>query len=964
MYSEDIQEGGGVPNKQGRDQPSHPSAASQPSPTAALAAPSSLQPTNAEPVTKSNRNSIPNGDSLPNGDTDAVSVKSVYYTPGLFDDPMSADHPFLSGAGNMNNSAPASAQPDDLAARTSHLAIEDAPSGSLPNSAPPLSALGMGSFPPQKSVWPTHTHSSSAENSPVGPNRNTFAAFDVADRRFDKDPAALRAEHARVSPGIYYRESPKLEQNGYGGASQGAGASAAPAAGAGAGLLAAGAGLLGSNRPHSHHEGQVMPNAGVADRSLGQQQVGNDFSQSQPHFQQLQQAQPQQQAQFQPQQQAQQFPQQQLAQFPSPPQTQQFPQQQQAQQFQPQQQTQQFLAEPQTQTQQFQPVPQDQQFQAEPQAQAQQFQTEQQQQQQHHHTAAAAGVGAGAGLAAATGAHMLASQPHSQPQTQQHTQQPSQDYFGANAVPAAQVQAPQSAAMPHEQAPMTAPAAQQGNNGSFRRLSGSYVGGYSNGHVPNGHAPPMHERSISEATAANTAANAQYLSRPQLNDQPSRSYVNGTTSPVTAYERPLEDLNRRASTRSNTKFVEPGPGASPTSGHHASKLMAPAALAAGGLAAVGADNGAEHVHSPREDPYARPRPSSAQDFVRRSSAQAETNGPFSRQRPASAMADARDGSQRGSHMSPSASLRGKHPRLPPIADDVGYAGVGAGAGLALGETASLGRQHEMQYGQQLRDDGPVPSFPPGHRSQSMRSPDGQRYSSFGHRPEPGIGDWAARREDGRLARSGTALSRTTVGRSGTQRSRRSGAFGRGAAFSVGTQPEDVLGRDDIHERTEVSERVLDPGTLRKLQGMEKKEGRHLAKLLKAEGKEQGRAVAAAIADLKRMARMQKDAIESERKSQRMLAKATSREHGARKRFLKEKERYEKVEGELRNAENDYEERRDHAAGLTAQIAEKCVSRKGGLTRRTQDIDDLRAQKAADDREREVKLLAIKNPGHV
>ena len=55
------------------------------------------------------------------------------------------------------------------------------------------------------------------------------------------------------------------------------------------------------------------------------------------------------------------------------------------------------------------------------------------------------------------------------------------------------------------------------------------------------------------------------------------------------------------------------------------------------------------------------------------------------------------------------------------------------------------------------------------------------------------------------------------------------------------------------------------------------------------------------------------------------------------RFLKEKERYEKVEGDLRNAENDYEERRDHAAGLTAQVAE-----------RTQDLDDLRGQKAADD----------------
>lgn len=68
-----------------------------------------------------------------------------------------------------------------------------------------------------------------------------------------------------------------------------------------------------------------------------------------------------------------------------------------------------------------------------------------------------------------------------------------------------------------------------------------------------------------------------------------------------------------------------------------------------------------------------------------------------------------------------------------------------------------------------------------------------------------------------------------------------------------------------------------------------------------------------------------------------LSKYTSKEHKARLRFLKEKERYERVEGDLRNAENDYEERRDHGAGLTAQVAEK-----------TQELDDLRGQKAADD----------------
>jgi hypothetical protein len=80
-------------------------------------------------------------------------------------------------------------------------------------------------------------------------------------------------------------------------------------------------------------------------------------------------------------------------------------------------------------------------------------------------------------------------------------------------------------------------------------------------------------------------------------------------------------------------------------------------------------------------------------------------------------------------------------------------------------------------------------------------------------------------------------------------------------------------------------------------------------------------VQGSIKELERLARLQKEAAAAEVKSQLRLTKYTKKEHKARLRFLKEKERYERIEGELRNAENDYEERRDHAAGLTAQVAE-------------------------------------------
>ena len=184
-----------------------------------------------------------------------------------------------------------------------------------------------------------------------------------------------------------------------------------------------------------------------------------------------------------------------------------------------------------------------------------------------------------------------------------------------------------------------------------------------------------------------------------------------------------------------------------------------------------------------------------------------------------------------------------------------------------------------------------------------------------------------------MGRNGT-LSRAANG--GTVGSRR-GAFGRGAGASIGTQPEEVLGRDDIHARAELSERILDEATLRRLSTMEKKDAKRLAKVIKSEGKAESKAVSGSIKELERIVKLQKEAAHAERKSQLRLTKWTGKEHKARLRFLKEKERYEKIEAELRNAENDYEERRDHAGGLTAQVAEK-----------TQELDDLRGQKAADD----------------
>ncbi|WWC89992.1 uncharacterized protein L201_004922 [Kwoniella dendrophila CBS 6074] len=451
--------------------------------------------------------------------------------------------------------------------------------------------------------------------------------------------------------------------------------------------------------------------------------------------------------------------------------------------------------------------------------------------------------------------------------------------------------------------------------------------------------------------------------RPGFNQRASRSYVKPIPI-VTTYEPELPEsasVRQRKSVAASTK--------APSVKRASSKAASIRSNKAPSI------NGHDHVARPasraasiNNEHHLRPasRAASINDdqHVRPSSRAASVNGNYHVRSPS-------DGNEHHVRSPSVASVR----RLPQLEErDQDH-------GFAPGQIAPSHRQHELQGGNNrvsLQDSGPISrdrstTFEePDHSPQRATSPN-RPHSSFGYRPQPNLlaiseGDRAESRNDqtrdlraGVLSRNGTTVSRAgTYGRNnnlsrgangGTIGSRK-GAFGRGAGASVGTQPEDVLGRDDIHQRAELSERILDDATLRKLSTMEKKDAKRLTKVIKLEGKSEAKAVAGSIKELERLTKLQREAAAAERKSQLRLSKWTRREHKARLRFLKEKEKYEKIEGELRNCENDFEERRDHASGLTAQVAEK-----------TLEVDEARANKAADDREREVKILALKNPGH-
>lgn len=195
--------------------------------------------------------------------------------------------------------------------------------------------------------------------------------------------------------------------------------------------------------------------------------------------------------------------------------------------------------------------------------------------------------------------------------------------------------------------------------------------------------------------------------------------------------------------------------------------------------------------------------------------------------------------------------------------------------------------------------------------------------------------------------------RSTVSRGSTMR--RGGAFANGSALQGGGHAENI-GRDDIHNRTAAADRAL-IGTAgganigRKISGAEKKDAKRMSKLIVKEAYAEKQAVKGAMKELEALQKVQKGALEVELKAQKKHTKALQIHDKAYRKFLKQKEVYDRIEADLRSREEQYDAARQHSQAQTELLAEK-----------TQELNDLRSQKAADDRERELRLLALKNPG--
>ncbi|KAH9838289.1 uncharacterized protein C8Q71DRAFT_750308 [Rhodofomes roseus] len=174
-----------------------------------------------------------------------------------------------------------------------------------------------------------------------------------------------------------------------------------------------------------------------------------------------------------------------------------------------------------------------------------------------------------------------------------------------------------------------------------------------------------------------------------------------------------------------------------------------------------------------------------------------------------------------------------------------------------------------------------------------------------------------------------------------------GSFSGGAGtIGPGTTP----GRDDTESflaRARTAEAELTPKQKSKIEKSSAKEGKRLSKVLKSEAKAEAKAIEQAIRELADIQKMQKASLKEESRAVATHAKALRTFHKEEQEYLAARARYEKAQAELGAVEDGRDAAREHAREITDMMQEK-----------SREIDWLRAQKAADDRERQAKLVQL------
>ncbi|KAH8100831.1 hypothetical protein BXZ70DRAFT_1077448 [Cristinia sonorae] len=173
----------------------------------------------------------------------------------------------------------------------------------------------------------------------------------------------------------------------------------------------------------------------------------------------------------------------------------------------------------------------------------------------------------------------------------------------------------------------------------------------------------------------------------------------------------------------------------------------------------------------------------------------------------------------------------------------------------------------------------------------------------------------------------------------------------GGSFAAGAGTVGPNADMDVDEsfrlRSAAAEASLGKKEKLRLNKTEIKEGKRLAAVIKAESKAERKALDTVFRELADVQRMQKLAIKEEARSAVAHAKALRAFRKEELEFFAARAKYERAQADLRAQEDIRDSARQHAQEATELLQDK-----------NREVEWFRAQKAADDRERELKLLKL------
>ncbi|KAI0091236.1 hypothetical protein BDY19DRAFT_886286 [Irpex rosettiformis] len=255
-----------------------------------------------------------------------------------------------------------------------------------------------------------------------------------------------------------------------------------------------------------------------------------------------------------------------------------------------------------------------------------------------------------------------------------------------------------------------------------------------------------------------------------------------------------------------------------------------------------------------------------------------------------------------------------------------------------GETAEGGPlEHDREQGpiprsRSAMDHSPQTGGADVRRSQSMRS----------NRIAGGLSRNYAR--DDRESMHTTPSGRHTPRR---RKSLTGGSFANGPGMVGPNAKVDDEETKLFRTRSVTAEAALTKKEKSRIGKAETKEGKRVAKVIKEEARAEKKALEQSIRELSDFQKIQKYAVKEEAKTTAAYAQALKAFHKEELAFLAARAKFERAEADLQCHEDARDAAREHASDATEMLQDK-----------NREIEWMRAQKHADDREREIRLRQL------